>query len=380
MKKFVAGALLMLVSPVTIEAISQEANEVAEMRPTIIEGVEAENFNGLVRYFAARGVKHFSTGLISFMTEIEGERCRKTQVLTSDTHKTTISADFADAFSELRCVPSSDGYSLPTKGFYFGWMFLRDYDFSTLEHSTDGELSRAMRRLMDPANIFDPSLIDKQESDCDGRCSSLLALAALFAKANFYDSAGLATTAALWRDIALSASRKSEVVRRVVKDQIKYHLYKQYKYAVTTADYGLASWINDEVKNRNFADAEAEKIHAHFDGWKASEEKRDSALGVTFNLAEQNPLSSLHAAGLRYLNSNEVGLTVESGEINFAFLNCTDTDQRVQVQLNHKDHRAWRIPESWGDCELYLLGEEATKVTLWEYPAGTVDENGNLSI
>lgn len=233
---------------------------------------------------------------------------------------------------------------------------------------------------MDPANIFDPTVIDKQELNCDGRCNSLMVLAALFAKANFYDSVGLASTAALWRDFALSASRKSEVVRIVIKDQTKYHLYKQYKYAVTTADYGLASWINDEVKSRNFDDADGEKIKAHFEDWAASEKTRDTALGVTLPLATQNPLSNVHAAGLRYINSHDIGLTVESGRLDFAFLNCTANDSRKQVQLDYKHHSAWRIPESWSRCELYLLGGDNTKITVWEYPAGSVDENGNLKI
>lgn len=114
-KQFAAAALLMLVSLVTIKAISQEVNEAAEMRPTIIQGVKAENFNGLVRDFAARGRKRFSTGLISFVVEIEGEHCRKTQVLTGDTHKNTISGDFAEAFSELRCVPSQTDTACQTK-------------------------------------------------------------------------------------------------------------------------------------------------------------------------------------------------------------------------------------------------------------------------
>ena len=369
----------MLASPVSIEAISQEEDEAAEMRPTIIEGVKTNNFTGLVIDFYGFSSKRYSTGLISFVTKIEEESCKKTEILVSGTHKNKISDDFGDAFSELRCVPSSDGYSLPDKGFYFEWTFIPDRNFWRIE-TVEQKVIQSMRRLMDPANIFDPSVIDKQESDCDGRCSSLLALAALFAKANFYDSAGLATTAALWRDIALSASRKSEVVRRVVKDQIKYHLYKQYKYAVTTSDYGLASWINDEVKNRNFADADSEKIHAHFEDWAASEKTRDTALGVTLPLATQNPLSNVHAAGLRYINSYDIGLTVESGRLDFAFLNCTADDSREQVQLDHENHSAWRIPESWSQCELLLLGDDDTKITVWEYPAGSVDENGNLKI
>ena len=46
-------------------------------------------------------------------------------------------------------------------------------------------------------------------------------------------------------------------------------------------------------------------------------------------------------------------------------------ERGTRLYETYPDDAVWQVPESWGDCGVYIKGERGTTFTFEEYPAGT---------
>lgn len=57
-----------------------------------------------------------------------------------------------------------------------------------------------------------------------------------------------------------------------------------------------------------------------------------------------------------------------SGRIDAVDLRCTQGTRRY---VSIPDSEVWQVPESWGECGMYVKGEPGTTFTFAEHPVGT---------
>ena len=57
-----------------------------------------------------------------------------------------------------------------------------------------------------------------------------------------------------------------------------------------------------------------------------------------------------------------------SGRIDSVSVRC---ERGTRLYETYPDDAVWQVPESWGDCGVYIKGERGTTFTFEEYPAGT---------
>jgi hypothetical protein len=151
-------------------------------------------------------------------------------------------------------------------------------------------------------------------------------------------------------------------------------------YAANSNDFGLAKMANGIIQKEE--DEEGASTAAEIiDNWRRDLSDELLPSGVEIPAVEENPFSDKHSAVLRYVSAAEIAISVKDGGINFAQLQCVDTesDQYTTVQLQTQLRSGWKIPKPWTDCYLIILTSNGAKIKVWEYPEGTLDANGNPS-
>lgn len=272
-----------------------------------------------------------------------------------------------------RCTGSSDGLIPGERNGARFMYFIPEDDSLTDRLEGYDELNKIINELMDSRELYEPGAVDQLLTQCKGRCPSALILGSHFAKANYYDSVNRPLTAAIWRYFALARASTSSAFIEAHEDAFVGHVRLAFFYAADADDYNMAEGVSAWV---------AEKsplwiaFKEHLDGWAAINEKNAAdPIGYNFPLVTDTPLSDYHAVGFRTLAVKEFKIDILAGAIDYAFLSCDSNQVELQVELK----RAWQVPSDWGGCDVYIFGEEGTEVRLWELPAGSVDQNGNLS-
>jgi hypothetical protein len=57
-----------------------------------------------------------------------------------------------------------------------------------------------------------------------------------------------------------------------------------------------------------------------------------------------------------------------SGSIDSVSIRCDRGTRRYDT---YPDGAVWQVPESWGECGVYIKGESGTRFTFEEHPAGS---------
>lgn len=318
-----------------------------------------------------------STFWATALVRIEDGLCKEIETLiTVGDSREKISNAYERAITGTPCTASIDDIGMSGANAY---AFLANGGggrSSEMGWRQEDNLGRAVRKnwLQITSNQWTSDAIDKAAEDCEGLCPFSTLMALMLAKADYFDRVDRALTANLWRGLALEGAIRVEDIRLQGKDVLKRHIYRQYQHGVQTADFPLAKGAMMMADDLRFDDSDYEKIKAHFTGWK--EIQTTASTGVVVPLVEDTPFSDVHHVAARSISSPEFRLTVTQGSVSHAFLRC---GQGWQVSLSTDKRSGWKIPDGVEDCSIVVLGGEGAIIHLWEYPEGTLDDNGNLS-
>ena len=289
------------------------------------------------------------------------------------------------------CEASSDGLAPHSAG---GNLLIRQTprDASMRLKSSKGRWKGKDRASMESAgellameNRYEPDQVDGVLLQCEDRCPSAIYVATYFAKANYFESISRSLTSAVWRLEGLEHALHSDAFLSEHSSELTRHLKAAYDHADNVSDFRVAKWVYDEWdQHLSSNDSEAlDNVREHLKGWEESLEQRDAPNGYTFPLVTDTPVSDYHAVTYRGLATREFKIDVLEGSIEYAFLQCGDWLLKApsgrQVELHTDETPGWKVPSDWGNCGLIILGEQDSEIRVWEYPDGSLDENGNLS-
>lgn len=319
-----------------------------------------------------RSSKLWATALV----RVEDGKCREISTLFGfGDSREKISKAYERAVIDEPCTASIDQNGirdLPT----YAFIAIGSGGRSETGWVQEGDRGRKAKKnwVRITSDLWASDAIDSAAEACEGLCefSSLLAL--MFAKADFFDRVDRALTASLWRVLALEGAIRHKNIRLEGKDVLKRHIYRHYQHAVQTADFPLATEAMEMADDLRFDDPDYEKIKAHFSRWE--EIQATATNGLVVPLVADTPFSDLHHVAARSISNPEFRITVTQGSVSHAFLLC---GQGWQVSLSTDQRSGWKIPDGVDDCSIMVFGGEGTIIHLWEYPEGTLDDNGNLS-
>lgn len=282
--------------------------------------------------------------------------------------------------------PSGNGNALINLAPVDSSLSSRSYErFSTqtLSSTPDSELLDLAGTLMDTATRFAPAELDELTLQCEYRCASVVLIAIHFAKANYFDSVDRSMTGAVWRLQGLKYALHSSAIREAHSDALVSHMKLAYVTADMQEDSRVAHWLIDEWQLHLSSEHKIPNEYKdHLEAWDVGLEQRTRASGYTFPLIMDTPFSDYLAVGYRGIASREFKIEVLDGAINYAFLECGEWllgSDTTQVELRTYLKRGWEIPADWDDCGVIIIGQQGSKVRIWGYLDGSLDENGNLS-
>ena len=316
---------------------------------------------------------------ISAIVSIDGSNCGVASSLLQPTEGEDKSA-LENLFIPYDCRASNDrgAVALPAGSFrYYRVKPDRSFDQYFVE-SEEPKLRWIEKGLM-AQNEFTPQELDEF---CLSRCLSSLQISMFFARANHFDRTNRRQTAAIWRLLGIKFLSFSEVLREEHGQEIIKHLKQAYRAATDASDFTLATWVintwQQEFEDLN-QDVLSELLN-HNESWGERLSNQEAPIGYTIPLVGDTFLSDYHYVGYRGVQQSEFKIDIIEGAVDHAFLNCGwlfGSDRQVRLQVDLK--RGWKIPENWGGCRLILFGKKGTRVKIWEYPDGSLDDNGNLS-
>jgi len=297
----------------------------------------------------------------------------------------------------LDCAPSHDGLDTPSRygNRWIHFQLTATWSEYTEKRSGAGipmdpnqrysELKADAGKLLDFDNKIFPDDLDELLGRCKPICYSVMTVGSYFAKANYYDSIGRPMTASIWRLEGLENALHMADFRQENADALVHHLQAAINFADETSDFRIAGWLVREWEMH--LPQQSEKLQhdlgEFIEDWGQQLQEVDSPIAYTLPLLTETPISDHHAANYRGLSSKEFKIDVLTGSIEYAFLDCGERLFNVwsqkQVELQISLRRGWRVPPDWEDCALMILGEQGSKIRVWELPDGTLDANGNLS-
>lgn len=372
-----------LILLLTIPAISFAQDE--QMRSSGAKG-------GSARYF---GLSVDQSQWVSYLTLCDDGELSHDQLLKSyGDDKGSVEKRLKKYFVKAgECLSSSDGSKEASTTSRLGFQLV--VADPTLHRSGVGgvdipsRLSNFARDYISGTKVAPSAAIEEVLRDCGDNsrssCSGYQLLALLFAMSNSLSVEEKEVSAAQWRWAALRESDDEERRRRVT-DGHRLSLVKHAKmlltYAANSNDFGLAKMANGIIQKYEEDEEGASKAAEIIDNWRRDLSDERLPSGVEIPAVAENPFSDKHSAVLRYVSATEIAISVKDGSINFAQLQCVDTesDKYTTVQLQTQLRSGWTIPKPWTDCYLIILTSNGAKIKVWEYPEGTLDANGNPSI
>jgi len=334
---------------------------------------------------------------ISAIVSIEGSNCGVASSLLQPTEGEDKSA-LENLFIPYDCLASNDrgAVALPAGSFWHYRLFYGDGSNYLKDTARDGksyrkrsilpkeldsvlELRSIEKAFMASENKFTPEELDEL---CPNRCLSSVQRSMFLARANHFDRINRRQTAAIWRLLGIKFVSFSEVLREEHGQEIIKHLKQAYRAATDASDFILATWVIN-IWQQKFEDLNQDVLSEllnHNESWGERLSNQEAPIGYTIPLVGDTFLSDYHYVGYRGVQQSEFKIDIIEGAVDHAFLNCGwlfRSDRQVRLQVDLK--RGWKIPEDWESCRLILFGKKGTRVKIWEYPDGSLDDNGNLS-
>ena len=332
---------------------------------------------------------------ISAIVSIENYKC---------TYAAPLLQSFADDAEDVLknfwlsedCKPSNDGMaSASGDGIFWAQAFVRDRSlqaawsdppqgssFFKREKENHAEMLDLAGKLAAFENRFTLEELEEITSLCEGPCPSSLSIGTYLARANYFDSVERSLTAAIWRLEGLQHALSSKVFLRDHGATLSKHLKQAYLAAVDASDYVLAAWVIQQWEDNLWTVDQTGlvKLKEHHRSWEQTSSNQAAPVGYMTPLVTDTFLSDYHSVAVRGVHSKEFKINVVRGKVEYAFLNCGHLfDNQRQVHLQGDFTRGWKMPADWESCRVVLFGDKGTRVKIWEYPDGTLDENGNLS-
>ncbi|MDA8620056.1 hypothetical protein N9L28_04755 [Luminiphilus sp.] len=320
--------------------------------------------------------------LISAIVSIDGSNCGVASSLLQPTEGEDKSA-LENLFIPYDCRASNDrgAVALPAGSFWY-YRVKRDRSFDQyFVESEEPKLRWVEKGFMASENEFTPQELDEFCAK-KRRCPSSLQISMFFARANYFDRINRRQTAAIWRLQGIMLVASSKTLRKEHGQEIIKHLKQAYRAATDASDLALATWVI-HIWEEAFEDLNQDMLSAllnHKEGWSERLSNQKAPVGYSIPLVGDTFLSDYHYVGYRGVQQSEFKIDIVEGAVDHAFLNCNwlfGYDRQVRLQVDLK--RGWKIPEGWGSCRLILFGKKGTRVKIWEYPDGSLDDNGNLS-
>ena len=331
---------------------------------------------------------------ISAIVSIENYKC---------TYATPLLQSFADDAEDVLknfwlsedCKPSNDGMASKSgDGIFWAQAFLRDASLNELGAELPGVSKfrsgrKTHAKMLDLAgklaafeNRFTLEELEEITSLCEGPCPSSLSIGTDLARANYFDSVERSLTADILLLEGLQLALSTKLFLREYGATLSKHLKQAYLAAVDASDYVLAAWVIQQWEDNLWTVDKTVlvELKEHHSSWEQTFSNQAAPVGYTTPLVTDTFLSDYHSVAVRGVNSREFKINIVRGKVEYAFLNCGQLfGKQWQVHLQGGLHSGLENACRLGALQSGPVWDKGTRVKIWEYPDGNLDENGNLS-